>query len=286
MIPGEFSYAAPRTLDEALALLAATADAKVLGGGMSLLPALKHRLTQPSALIDLARIPGLDQVVLRDGKVVIGGCATHASILASEAAGALPILREAASVLGDVQVRNRGTFGGSLVHADPAADWPAVFLALDGEADVVGAKGKRTVPAAQFFTSMLTSAVRRDEVLTEVRLKAGPERTGSAYLKLRQPASGFAIVGVAARVTLDAVARITEVAVGVTGVNAVPFRAKSLEQRLVGQVPDVFTFRTACGAMSEADPMDDLSASAEYRQHLLAVFATRALALACERAQR
>jgi carbon-monoxide dehydrogenase medium subunit len=285
VIPGAFDYHAPRTLDEAIALLAAAPDTKILGGGMSLLPALKHRMLQPSALVDLGRIAGLDGVTVRDGNVVIGGRATHAAVLESEAARKLPILRETAAVIGDLQVRNRGTLAGSLVHADPAADWPAVFLALEGEAEVVGPKGKRTLASRQFFTAMLTSAVRRDEVLTEVRLPIGPERTGAAYVKLRQPASGFAIVGVAARVTLDAVQRITQVVVGVTGVNAVPFRAKSLEQRLVGEMPDPLTFRACCGVMTEADPMEDLNASIEYRKHLLQVFACRALIRACERAQ-
>lgn len=284
MIPAELDYRAPSSLEEAIQILSTTHDAKVLGGGMSLIPALKHRLAQPSALVDLARIPGLDGVALRDGKVVIGGRATHAAVLASDAAKALPVLREAADQIGDVQVRNRGTFAGSLVHADPAADWPAVFLALDGAADVVGPKGRRTLAAKDFFKGMMTSAVASDEIVTEVRLDAGPARSGAAYFKLRQPASGFAIVGVAARVVLDEVQRITEVVVGVTGVNAVPFRAKSLEKRLVGQIPDRMTFRSCCGALTEADPMEDLHASAEYRRHLLSVFTVRALERACERA--
>ncbi len=284
MIPGEFAYHAPRSLEEAIQLLAATPTAKVLGGGMSLIPALNHRMTQPSAVVDLARIPDLDAIRVSGATLSIGGRATHTAVLASEAARRLPILAEAAAVIGDVQVRNRGTFGGSLVHADPAADWPAVFLALEGEADVVGPKGKRTIKAQDFFKSMLTSDLAHGEILTEVRLPLGPERTGSAYVKLRQPASGFAIVGVAVRVSLDAVQRITSVGVGVTGVNGVPFRAKGLESRLVGQMPDALTFRSTCGSISEADPMEDIHASADYRRHLLAVFAARALARASERA--
>lgn len=285
MIPAELSYFAPRTLDEALSLLTATPDARVLGGGMSLLPALKHRMAQASVLVDLGRIPGLDGVAVREGRVVIGGCATHAAVLGSEAAGALPILQETAAAIGDLQVRNRGTFGGSLVHADPGADWPAVFLALEGEADVAGPKGRRTVSASHFFSGMLTTVVLRDEVLTEVRLPLGSGSTGSSYVKMRQPASGSAIVGVAARVTLDAVQRIQEAAIGVTGVNAVPFRVRSLEERLIGQMPDRETFRSCCASVSEVDAMEDLHASAEYRKHLLPVFAVRALLLACQRAQ-
>ena len=284
MIPADLDYRSPASLDEALTILAATPEAKVLGGGMSLLPALKHRLVQPAALVDLGRIPGLGGVALRDGQVVIGGCATHSAVLASAAAKALPVLREAGEQIGDLQVRNRGTFAGSLVHADPAADWPAVFLALEGEAEVAGRNGRRTVAAGEFFTGMMTSAVAADEILTEVRLSAGGPRSGSAYGKLRQPASGFALVGVAANVQLDGNGRIAALRVGVTGVNAVPFRATSLEERLAGQMPDRGTIRGACEAPPEADAMEDLHASAEYRLHLLTVIAARTLARACERA--
>lgn len=284
MIPAELDYFAPTSIEEAIAILSSKSDAKVLGGGMSLIPAIKHRLTQPAALVDLARIPNLDRVTVTASHVVIGGRATHAAVGRSDAAKRHPILAETAHVLGDEQVRNRGTFGGSLVHADPAADWPAVFLAVEGEADVVGPKGRRTIPAKSFFESMMTSAVRADEVLVEARLPFGAARTGAAYEKVRQPASGFALAGVAAVVTLDEVQRMTRVRLGVTGVNAVPFRATSIESRLVGQVPDQLTFRSCCGSSSEVDPMEDLHASADYRRHLLSVLATRALHRACERA--
>lgn len=285
MIPAEFAYFAPGSLDEALSLLAATPDAKLLGGGMSLVPAMKHRLARPAALIDLGRIPHLDNIALREGRLVIGGRATHAAVLASEAARALPSVVEAAAVIGDVQIRNRGTVGGSLVHADPAGDWPALLLALEGEVQLVGPKGRRTIAASQLFTSMFTTAARHDEVLTEVRLPLDAPRTGSAYVKLRQSGSGFAIVGVAARVSLDAVQRITRAVVGVTGVNSVPFLAKSLEKRFVGQMPDRETFRSGCASVSEVEAIEDLHASAEYRRHLLSVFAARALLAACARAQ-
>jgi carbon-monoxide dehydrogenase medium subunit len=191
---------------------------------------------------------------------------------------------ETAAAIGDVQVRNRGTIGGSLVHADPAADWPAVFLALDGEAQVQGPDGARAIPADGFFAGMLASAVARDEVLTEVRLALPPARSGTAYLKLRQPASGFAIVGVAARVTLDRQGRVESAALGVTGINPVPFRASALEQRLIGKsAAQDGALRQACAQIEEADPLDDLHASAEYRAHLLGVFAARAVAAAAAR---
>src|SRR5262249_14974320 len=169
MIPQEFEYFAPRSLREALDLLAKNGDAKALGGGMSLIPALKHRLQVPPALIDLGRVPELESVGERRGTITIGGRATHAALASARELADVHVIPETAAVIGDVQVRNRGTIGGSLVHADPAADWPAVFLALDGEAIAAGAKGERQIPAAQVFTGMLASAVKRDESLTQGR---------------------------------------------------------------------------------------------------------------------
>ncbi len=284
MIPENFEYFAPRSLKEAVDLLARRADAKLLGGGMSLIPALKHRLAAAGALVDLGRVPELEGISDKRGAIAIGGRTTHRALMTPGEFKDVHAIHETAGAIGDVQVRNRGTIGGSLVHADPAADWPAVFLALDGEAVVVGPKGERTIPAAQFFTGMLASAPKHDEVLTEVRLKLDRKRAGTAYLKVRQPASGFAIVGVAAQVTLDRSGRIERAQVGVTGVNSVPFRASALEKRLVGQTADAATLRKLCARVDEADPMEDMHASGEYRAHLAGVYATRALALAASRA--
>lgn len=284
MIPAEFDYTAPANLDEALRALA-TKGAKVLGGGMSLIPAMKHRLAQPTLLVDLARIEGLGGVDERRGTLRIGGRVNHAQLRDYELPE-LALLRETADVIGDPQVRNRGTLAGSLVHADPAADWPAVFLALEGEAQVVGPGGRRTIPARDFFVSMLTSAVAADEVVTEVALHFERKRAGTAYRKLRHAASGFAIVGVAAQVALDRRGRIDRAALGVTGVNAVPFRAAGVEARLRGVEPGDAAIRAACAAVDEADPLDDPHASADYRRHLVSVFAARAVAAACERAAR
>ncbi|MBM4337499.1 MAG: xanthine dehydrogenase family protein subunit M [Deltaproteobacteria bacterium] len=284
MIPETFEYAAPRSLKEAIELLARTADAKLLGGGMSLIPALKHRLAAASLLVDLGRVPDLEGISEKRGKLAIGGRTTHRALTNLREFADVHVICETAGSIGDVQVRHRGTIGGSLVHADPAADWPAAFLALDGEATVVGPKGERAIPAAQFFTGMLASAVRHDEVLTEVRLSVERKRAGTAYVKLRQPASGFAIVGVAAQVTLDRGGRIERASVGVTGVNSVPFRAAALEKRLAGKTPDAATLRPVCARIEEADPMEDLHASADYRAHLVGVFALRALLAASARA--
>ncbi len=284
MIPGEFEYFAPASLKEAIELLRSQPDAKLLAGGMSLIPALKHRLAQPAALVDLARVPGLDQIGERRGRVVIGARVPHRELTAAAELADYPIFADAAESIGDVQVRNRGTLGGSLVHADPAADWPAVFLALDGEATLAGPRGERQVRAADFFTGMLQSAVRADEVLTELHFSLERKRAGSAYCKLRQPASGFALVGVAAQIVLDRRSRCESAAIAITGVNPVPFRASSLEARLAGQPLDADALSLVCAGIDELDPTEDLHASAEYRGHLAAVFARRALLRAAERA--
>lgn len=285
MIPAEFDYAAPRSLREAQERLAGTPGAKVLAGGMSLIPAMKHRLAQPPLLVDLGFLPELGGVEERRGKVRIGARATHAAVGRAPELAEIPVFAEAARVIGDRQVQGRGTFGGSLVHADPAADWPALFLALGGEATAVGAKGKRTIPAEEFFRGMLTSALAADEILTEVRLEVGRKRCGTAYQKVRQPASGFAVVGVAAQVRVDRKGRCEEAALGVTGVNPVPFRARSVEARLAGRELDEAAIREACASVEEADPLEDPYASADYRRHLLSVHAARALARALERAR-
>ena len=286
MIPETFEYFAPRSLKEVVELLARRSDAKLLGGGMSLIPALKHRLAAAAALVDLGRVPELEGISEKRGVIAIGGRTTHRALVAPGEFKDVHVLHETAGSIGDVQVRNRGTIGGSLVHADPAADWPAAFLALDGEAVVVGAKGERTIPATQFFTGMLASAPKHGEVLTEVRLKVERKRAGTAYVKMRQPASGFAIVGVAAQVTLDRGGRIERASVGVTGVNSVPFRASALEKRLVGQMPDAANLRKLCARIDEADPMEDMHASSDYRAHLAGIYAMRALASAASRAAR
>jgi aerobic carbon-monoxide dehydrogenase medium subunit len=285
MIPAEFSYVAPTSLQEATRLLNENAGSKVLAGGMSLIPAMKHRLAMPPLLVDIARIRGLGDVDEHRGRVRIGTRATHDEVGSSVQLRGFPIFAETAEQIGDLQVRNRGTFGGSLTHADPAADWPAVFLALGGEATVVGPKGTRQIRAGDFFVGMLRSAVGPAEVLSEVSMSVVRERAGAAYCKLRQPASGFAIVGVAASVVLDARDRIQTVALAATGVNAVPFRIASVEARLTGLSPDADELRALCANADEADPLEDMHASAEYRRHLLGVYAVRALERALARAR-
>ncbi len=282
MIPAEFNYQVPRSLDEALRLLTAS-EAKIVAGGMSLIPAMKLRLVAPPALIDIARVAELGGVRRDGGAVRVGACVTHDQLMRSAELGGAHVVAEAAGAIGDLQVRNRGTIGGSLVHADPAADWPAVFLALDGEAVLRGPRGERRLPAAKFFTGLLQSATAADEILTEVRLAMPAGRSGTAYAKMRHPASGFAVVGAAAVLTLDAKGRCERAAIGVTGVNASAFRAHSVEKALQGTGLDAAAVEKACATIAECDALGDAFASAEYRRHLAGVYIGRAVARAKER---
>jgi carbon-monoxide dehydrogenase medium subunit len=262
VIPAPFDYARPATLDEALALLATHGDdAKLLAGGHSLLPAMKLRLAQPKTVIDIGRLPGLRGIRREGDRIVIGALTTHYDVESSELLKKeCPLMPEVAATIGDVQVRNRGTIGGSLVHADPAADWPAAILALDAEMEIAGPKGRRTVKADGFFVDMLQSAVGPAEILIAIRV--APTGRNVAYEKFAQKASGFAICGVA----------VAAGRVGITGVAAKPYRATAVEKALASG---------AAGAAEKAvdgvDVLGDIHASAEFRAHLARVHTRRAL---------
>ncbi len=279
MIPAAFEYAAPDSIDEAIALLARNADAKLLAGGHSLLPLMKLRLAAPSLLVDLQRIPGLDGIQEENGEIRIGGMVTHAAIEHSDLlARRAPLLPTVAAAIGDVQVRNRGTIGGSLAHADPAADLPAAALALDAQLVARGANGERVVPAAEFFVDLLTTALEPDEVLTEVRVPVPSGGSGSAYAKFPNPASHYAIVGIAARVDMQG-GRVQDARVAVTGATATAYLASAAAERLRGSTGDTAAIAAAAELAAEGREMlEDLSASATYRAHLVAVQARRALA--------
>ncbi len=258
MIPAPFDYVRPASLDEALALLATHGDdAKILAGGHSLLPAMKLRLAQPKVLIDIGRLSDL-RFIRKDGDcLAIGALTTHYEIESSAPLKSeCPLMPEVAAAIGDVQIRNRGTIGGSLVHADPAGDWAAALLALDAEIEVAGAQGRRTIRAQEFFVDIFQSALGRNEILVAVRVP----RTGAkvAYEKFGNKASGFAICGVA-------VVSSPALSIGVTGVATKPYRAASLEALTEG-----------------VDVLSDIHASGEFRAHLARVHARRAL----ERASR
>jgi carbon-monoxide dehydrogenase medium subunit len=255
-------------------------DAKVLAGGHSLIPLMKLRLAEPKVLIDITRIPGLSYVRANDGQFVIGALTTYHTLETSnELKQQLPIVAETIATVGDVQVRNRGTIGGSLVHADPGGDMPAVVLALGGELVIKGPNGERTVPAEDFFLGMLTTAVEQDEILTEIRLPKLSGKAGYAYQKQANKASGYAVVGVAVAVSLAADGTVQDARIGITGAGPQPVRATEAENALKGKQPSDETIAAAAQAAAGAidDPMEDIHASGEYRRELVRVHTRRAL---------
>jgi aerobic carbon-monoxide dehydrogenase medium subunit len=279
MYPANFDYKRVASVDEAIALLSKHGDdAKVLAGGHSLIPAMKLRLAQPAVIVDIGRIAGLSYIRDAGGAIAIGATTTHQEIEASALLrDRSPLLAETAAHIGDLQVRNKGTIGGSLAHADPAADYPAAILALDAEIDLVGPRGKRTVKASAFFVDLLQTAIAADEILTEIRVPATAKTV--AYVKTEQKASGFALAGVAAVVAADGVR------VGVTGVAATAYRAAAVEQALAGQRhPGAAAIAAAAARAAEnVEPLSDIHASAEFRAHLAQVNTRRAIERALAR---
>lgn len=275
MIPAAFSYESPRTLNEALALLESNPEAKLLAGGHSLLPTMKLRLAAPPALIDLGRIPDLDYIRDTGERVAMGALTPHASVASSDLLRRMsPLLAEAADSIGDVQVRNRGTIGGSLAQAHPNADYPAAILALDAEIVTLSRSGDRVIPARDFFTGMFTTALNEKEIITEIRV---PKTTGSgvSYKKFAHPASGYAVVGVAAVVTKRG-NNIESVAIGITGVGESAYRATGVENALRGKPVSAIS-EASKHAADAIEAIGDTFASAEYRRHLATVFTRRAL---------
>jgi carbon-monoxide dehydrogenase medium subunit len=287
MYPATFEYHRPSTVEEAVGLLAKHRDdAKVLAGGHSLIPLMKLRLAQPKHVVDLRRIGGLTGVREEGGGFVIGALTTHYAIeshagLKSKCA----ILPEAAAMIGDPQVRNLGTIGGSLAHADPAADWPAVVLAVGAELRATGPKGARTVRADDFFKDLMTTVLGPDEILTEIWVPAVPAGTGSAYVKHPHPASRFAVVGVAAVVTVSG-GTCQKASVAITGVGPKATRAKGVEAALAGKALSAETIRAAAEKAADGISITaDLQGSVEYKQHLTRVYTKRALEAAAARAR-
>ena len=274
MIPEAFSYHQPRTLADAVGLLREHGEeAKVLAGGHSLIPAMKLRLVRPRVIVDVGKIAELSAIESTGESVRVGAMVTHATIMSSALLlERCPLLPETARHIGDLQVRNKGTIGGSLVHADPAADWPGVALALEASLEISGPRGKRTVNAADFFVDMLQTVLEPDEILFAVTLPSTARSV--AYVKTEQKASGFALCGVG--VVIDA--RSREVRIGLNGVSAVPYRAAAAETLLAGQ--DLTPARIADAARvagAGVEPLADIHASAEYRLHLATVNTRRAL---------
>jgi carbon-monoxide dehydrogenase medium subunit len=280
MIPNHFTYASPATLDEALAL-STDASSKILAGGMSLIPLMKLRLAAPDNVIDLGRIPGLNQITESAGVVKIGAMATHHAVETSPLIrGKCPLLSETAGHIGDVQVRNMGTIGGSVAHADPAADYPAALVALEAKIHLKSAKTDRLVEASAFFLDAFTTALEPGELVVDVQIAAEQPSEGYSYQKVPHPASGFPVVGVAVRVVQKG-GKITLARIGVTGMSSHAFRARNAEALLESGG----TIAAAAALVGEGvDANGDLYASADYRRHLARVHAARALSAALARA--
>jgi aerobic carbon-monoxide dehydrogenase medium subunit len=287
MKPPRFDYLAPSSLEEALSILDRHSEqAKVLAGGQSLVPLLNFRLARPAHLVDLNEIPGLDGVRVHDGRLIIGAMTRQRAVETSALVRAhCPLLAEAMPRIGHVQIRNRGTVGGSLAHADPAAELPAVVAALGGELVLRRAGGERVMKPEQFFVTYFTTAADPTELLVEVRLPAIPPRTGSAFLEVSRRHGDFALVGVAAMVTVDETGVCTNSALALTGVGPTPVVARDEAGALVGVRPTPEAFDDVGRRVStRVHPDSDLHASSEYRQHLAGVLTKRALAQAAGRA--
>jgi carbon-monoxide dehydrogenase medium subunit len=288
MYPASFEYHAPGTVQEALGLLGRHGDdAKLLAGGHSLIPMMKLRLAQPKHVIDLRKVPNLAGVKQDGNTIVVGAMSTHWQVESSPVLREkLPIVSDTAGVIGDPAVRNVGTIGGSLAHADPAADMPATAIAVGFEFVVEGAKGKRTIKVDDWFQGLMATAVKGDEILVEIRIPTWAAGSGGAYLKFPHPASRFAVVGAAAMVTLDGQGVCTKAGVGITGAGTKAVRAKGVEASLQGKTLDQATIEAAAQKAAEGvDVQADLQGSVEYKSHLCRVFARRAIEAAVRRAK-
>lgn len=287
MYAAPFDYHRARSIAEAQQLMAAHPGAKLLAGGHSLIPLMKLRLAAPATLIDIGRIPELRGVATAGDGLRIGALTTHAELAASAAVRrAAPALAEAAGLVGDPAVRNRGTIGGNVAHADPASDLPTVLVALDATLVAVGPRGERTIAAREFFNGLMTTALADDEILSTIVVPAAAQGQGSAYVKFAHPASRYAVVGAAAALTVDR-GRATAVCVAVGGL--VPFarRAARVEQRLLNQQPTESAISSAASQVLDdlgGDVSGDLFASAEYRRAVAPVYVKRALSAAVARA--
>jgi aerobic carbon-monoxide dehydrogenase medium subunit len=284
MRPAEFTYHRPSSVDEAVALL--DEGSRPLAGGHSLIPLLKLRMASPQALVDLSRIEGLDGISENGGGLTIGALATHDKVSSSDLVRSkCPVLAEAAALIGDVQVRNRGTIGGSVAHADPAADYPTVLKALGATIIATGKNGERQIAADDFFRGILTTALEPGELVTSVQVPATPAGTGAAYVKHSHPASRYAVVGVAAVVSVEG-GTCTQARITVGGVTSPPVHATAAAETLVGSPGSEEAIAAAAEKVPEVltDAIGDTYASAEYRTHLATVLAKRALRRAFERA--
>lgn len=287
--PSPFEYLAPESLEEAVSILAEHADdAKVIAGGQSLIPLLALRLSSPSLLVDLNRISELEYLQDQGGRLEIGAMARHRSVESlSGLAARCPMVAEAVAMIGHVAIRNRGTVGGSLAHADPTAEWGALLLALGGEVEVTGPRGGRTIPAHELFVTHFTTTLEADEILTKVLLPIpkGP-RAGSAFLELARRHGDFAVAGAAAVLELTEDGTIAHVRVALIGAGETPVRIRGVEELLQGEGPSDERLRQAAEAVAaEISPPSDVHGSSEDRRHFAQVLTRRALTRALDRAE-
>jgi len=289
MIPASFRYAAAQSIDEAVGLLGAHSDAKVLAGGHSLLPLMKLRLANPPVLIDINRIPDLDYI-REDGRLerlCIGALARHVdfenSVLIHDH---YPMLWETARGIGDPLVRNRGTLAGSVAHADPASDWPAALLALDAEVVATGPNGARVIPITDLYVGILTTCLTPDELVTEVRVPMPTPNSGGAYEKLERKVGDYAVIGVGAAIQLDGAGNIARAGVGLCNAASTSIKARSAESFLVGKPPAPDNINEAAAlAMQDSDPVEDDRGPVDYKRAMVRALTRRALNRALDRAR-
>jgi carbon-monoxide dehydrogenase medium subunit len=285
VIPSRFAYAAPDTLHDALSILAADDDTKVMAGGQSLIPLLKLRLASPAVVMDISRLENLREIEETPTAFRVGALVTHEHLINDNTiARNWSIITDAGDDLADPLVRNRGTFGGSLAHADPAGDWPAVALATDAVVHVQSLRGARRIPIDDFFTYLFTADIADDEILTHVELAKPVTGTVSAYVKIAHPASGYAVAAAGVNLTLDAGGTCRAARVAMTGVATIPLRSAGAERALEGSVVDADAVRLAVKHAADGiDVMGDTYAPVDYRRHLIGVVTGRAIQRALDR---
>jgi carbon-monoxide dehydrogenase medium subunit len=287
MIPGSFEYYAPRSLGDAVKFLAEhREDVKILSGGQSLLPLMKMRLSKPAFIVDIGRIPGLDAITEEGDSLVLGALVTHTQIEDSELLKKkCPLMPQTATTIADVQVRNRGTIGGSVAHADPGADFPVILTALNASFVVQSSLGSRIIAADDFFTDFFTTAMNANEILTEIRVPLPAAGTGTAYAKFPHPASGYVVVSAGALIVRQSSGSCASARLALGGLGSGPIRAAATETALTGNplTPEIIS-AAAAKAGEGTDPVEDSYAGAEYKRHVATVYARKAIEAAVARA--
>jgi carbon-monoxide dehydrogenase medium subunit len=287
VIPASFRYAAPHSVDEAIDLLRSHTDAKVLAGGHSLLPLMKLRLANPPVIVDINRIPGLDYIREDGDRLRIGALVRHAEVEASPLIRErYPLLYETAGGIGDPLVRNRGTMAGAVAHGDPAADWPAALLALDGEVVAVGATGERLIRVDELYTDILTTTLRPDELVTEIRVPLPRARSGGAYEKLERKVGDYAVIGVGVQLWLNEAGTMGGIGIGLCNAGPTSIKARAAESFLIGKPPAPDNFNEAARlAEAASDPVADDRGPIEYKRAMVRELTRRALNRALARAR-